>query len=358
MIFGLLVFAVGFGWYGGRWPITDSKFFEPQSEDSWGLAFWKRYTRPLWPLAACWYCLFAALVLWAYEWRLKDRPRLLSGVGAPVPIVVMAEIAYVFLAMYVADLVFCTFHFYFDQSQVRPSPDHRPGINHWRASFQRHHRDPVEIFKVFGKDYYPLYSGTETVFWFTWSLPLACLLFNVQLLHLYTMASPWIVMSQPIHYFNHAMVHGYPVPLWFKVLQKMHFVQHFSEHSVHHATFDRDFAVTNGWSNPLMNILYKRTGVCEFVLTAIDILFTYPRSEWGLRVEEAEVQGVKRTQEAFPQRTSPKYGTVTKDTPTPTEQDIAMFERAGVSATPERTQIDQGWEHAGRTMQRTDYAKV
>merc|ERR1719159_137310 len=126
-------------------------------------------------------------------------------------------------------------------------------------------------------------------------MPIACLLFNVQIVHLYCMACPWMIMSQPIHYFNHAMVHGFPVPLWFKILQKLHLVQHFSEHSVHHSTFDRDFAVTNGWSNPLMNALYRYTGITDVLLVAIDIAFGYPRSQWGLRVEEDEVQGVKRT---------------------------------------------------------------
>jgi hypothetical protein len=30
-----------------------------------------------------------------------------------------------------------------------------------------------------------------------------------------------------------------------------------SAHSVHHATLERDFSVINGWSNPLVNVVFR-----------------------------------------------------------------------------------------------------
>merc|ERR1719387_2085249 len=281
--------AMGIWIWGCTLPkdATSNGFFEPQEGDVAILRTFKTLTRYTWPLTLGWYLAYFGYMIWIYQWRLQDRQLLLAGMaGVPGPLVLAAEFAFVWFSMYCADVVFGLFHFYFDQSQVRPGTCRNPVTNHWRAAFQRHHRDPVEVFKVYGEAFSPLYTACETIAFFCLYLPVAAMLFPTQILYFFVIASPWIFNSQPIHYYNHAQVHGYPVPQLFIWMQRMHLVMQTPVHQAHHRTFDINFAVTNGWSNPLLNLLYSKTGACDWVLFMMDVVVSpFPLSQIGLRVE-------------------------------------------------------------------------
>jgi len=56
---------------------------------------------------------------------------------------------------------------------------------------------------------------------------------------------------------SHMAAHGrFPTSRVVRVLQRTHLMLPPRDHRAHHATFDRNFAILTGWSNPLLNLFY------------------------------------------------------------------------------------------------------
>ena len=56
----------------------------------------------------------------------------------------------------------------------------------------------------------------------------------------------------------HGSLHRKHNPAFVPVLRRLHLLITPEAHGVHHATLTRDFSVINGWSNPVLNIVFRQ----------------------------------------------------------------------------------------------------
>jgi hypothetical protein len=62
-------------------------------------------------------------------------------------------------------------------------------------------------------------------------------------------------MSQTFHAYAH--MHPKNIPFIIKQLQRMNLILSRNEHNKHHLNGIYNYSIVNGWSNPLLNIMYK-----------------------------------------------------------------------------------------------------
>jgi hypothetical protein len=144
---------------------------------------------------------------------------------------VLSIIDQIVVAYFIADFLTAVFHFATDQGW---------GTKRIVAQFLKHHHEPWTM--TF--DLEPLLAG----------LPIG-------LVGLFV--APWFFMplglfvafAQVPHYFTH-----HAAPNWIRTLQRWRIILPPSAHQSHHTTFDRDFSVISGWSNPLLNWLLMKAG--------------------------------------------------------------------------------------------------
>lgn len=93
------------------------------------------------------------------------------------------------------------------------------------------------------------------------ALPLSLGLNALTLVH---DTSPWflafmntLIFGYALTQYFHATLHRDHPPLWIRALRKIGLLMTPAMHGVHHATLDRDFAVITGWTNPLINPLFR-----------------------------------------------------------------------------------------------------
>lgn len=76
--------------------------------------------------------------------------------------------------------------------------------------------------------------------------------------------SPWfvafmntLIFGYALTQYFHSMLHQDHPPLWIRAMRKVGLLMTPSDHAIHHATLDRDFAVITGWTNPLINPMFR-----------------------------------------------------------------------------------------------------
>ena len=165
---------------------------------------------------------------WLYLWYYSPAPSFLQ----------------IACGLWMADLFTGLVHMYLDTFTAF----HVPVIGPIAASFQEHHKSPTDIIS---KPTLKLLAQTSAFF----PLPvLWCLLLPVGTHGCGTVfcATSWL--SQIAHQYAH--VPASDVPYFMAVLQRYGLVLNRCTHSPHHTgTFDRNYGMVNGWSNPALNTI-------------------------------------------------------------------------------------------------------
>ncbi len=93
------------------------------------------------------------------------------------------------------------------------------------------------------------------------SLPCSLLLNLAAWLH---PIPPWLavfliplMIGGTLSQYAHGSLHRESNPFWITVLRHSGLLMTPEAHSLNHATLDRDFATLNGWSNRLVNVVFK-----------------------------------------------------------------------------------------------------
>ncbi|MFM2090400.1 MAG: hypothetical protein RLZZ127_889 [Planctomycetota bacterium] len=66
--------------------------------------------------------------------------------------------------------------------------------------------------------------------------------------------------------YHHGVIHRDRIPAWARIGHRLGLLLTPARHEIHHQTLDRDFATLCGWSNPLVNGLFRiarRRGWCD-----------------------------------------------------------------------------------------------
>mmetsp|Transcript_7579 Transcript_7579/g.15802 ORF Transcript_7579/g.15802 Transcript_7579/m.15802 type:complete len:266 (-) Transcript_7579:18-815(-) len=138
-------------------------------------------------------------------------------------------------------------HIVLDNEKFNPWPV----LGEVAESFQRHHDDPVDI------------SNRPTLE-FALEPTIPCAVIATQALYINsTLSMTTIFFLWPaslLMMFAHRWSHTAQKrkPLIAKLLQASGLVMSDAHHHAHHTTYDNNFAICAGWSNPLMNVLVRR----------------------------------------------------------------------------------------------------
>jgi hypothetical protein len=65
------------------------------------------------------------------------------------------------------------------------------------------------------------------------------------------------IAAMVISQYTHSCAHKKNIPYIPRILQKLRLFVSPELHDVHHQTLDRDFCTLNGWSNPLVNVIFN-----------------------------------------------------------------------------------------------------
>ncbi|MCJ8311906.1 MAG: carotenoid synthesis regulator CarF [Saccharospirillaceae bacterium] len=183
-----------------------------------------------------------------------------------------------FLALYVADVFTGFVHIYFD---YRPCVS---GVGLRELFFYKGSKGSDEYIKMRRKTMTKISAFQELTFDFKIHHPspdtlgrrgfvkltvggivfgglpaslLLLLLAQLNLLNQYFILFSLIfIAAMVISQYTHSCAHKKKIPYIPNILQKIRFFVSPERHDVHHQTLNRDFCILNGWSNPLVNMIF------------------------------------------------------------------------------------------------------
>lgn len=66
-----------------------------------------------------------------------------------------------------------------------------------------------------------------------------------------------LILGGTIAQYHHGVLHRTKCAWWIRGLRRCRMLMTVADHEVHHASLDRDFTTLCGWSNPLVNALFR-----------------------------------------------------------------------------------------------------
>lgn len=166
-------------------------------------------------------------------------------------------------AIYFSDFFSGLVHVYFDKRRIRSNGTRANTLDVIATSFQTHHESPR--FFITNRPFYNPMGQLEILMYLTTPVHIITRIVTSQLTSKYDVFSrnmsifmyTFILIattSQILHGFSHRNKKETPSVIRF--LQSCKLVIRHKEHRVHHSYYDTHFSIINGWSNPLLNILY------------------------------------------------------------------------------------------------------
>ena len=163
----------------------------------------------------------------------------------------LQNIFFYIFGLYLGDLLSGLIHVFLDKKKVNGFSM----IDKMAFSFQySHHKNPSEFYS----NQQILGISCQLKITFLLGVPIYCLTValvsnnNIQLaLLLMNLSAVW---SQIFHAFAHMPFKQ--IPLIIQILQKINIIIPPHVHRSHHSSYDGNFSIVNGWSNPFLNLLY------------------------------------------------------------------------------------------------------
>ncbi len=197
----------------------------------------------------------------------------------------LAFLSAIIISAFITDLISGVAHFTFDYVWS----DDTPILGPISVEFRQHHDRPIlhssDIWNNFTKGAYaslPILLLTITLMVLIESSPI-----NFFILMTLLMASIWMMAFHQVHTYSHmgnlrtasdfsrslADIKKLPkveqkleirklfdfdnIPRWIRLLQRFRIILRPEIHWLHHQSYESDFSSLNGWSDPLMNLIYR-----------------------------------------------------------------------------------------------------
>ena len=170
-----------------------------------------------------------------------------------------------------SDMISALVHIYLDNSKI-VFDGTITDFN--RLGFQVHHLYPNYQW-LMDDDYHPQYE-CNTIFPLVIILSILNNIIFGSIFIQFTLAH--CLLFQFGHYCCHAITHGKKVPLFVYKLQKLGILIKPLDHQNHHKMLVSDYAILNGWTNPLLNVVFRKRETVNRYIDFLDSLAGYFKS--------------------------------------------------------------------------------
>ena len=170
-----------------------------------------------------------------------------------------------------SDMISALVHIYLDNSKI-VFDGTITDFN--RLGFQVHHLYPNYQW-LMDDDYYPQYE-CNSIFPLVIILSILNNIIFGSIFIQFTLAH--CLLFQFGHYCCHAITHGKKVPLFVYKLQKLGILIKPLDHQNHHKMLVSDYAILNGWTNPLLNVVFRKRETVNRYIDFLDSLAGYFKS--------------------------------------------------------------------------------